>query len=144
MIVARKWMRTVTLLTLLTLTGCATPFPNSTRTGRIHDVNIEHDVIPAELTVAIGDEIRWVNHRVGRVSVYFLDDIQKRLSCERGFRSWCTAGRFSPISPYQGASLCFSTAGVYKYNVRMEANVPGGEIIQPGIIRVVETPRSGA
>lgn len=144
MVVARKWISTVTLLSLLVLTGCATPFPDSTRTGRIHDVHIEHDVMPAELTVGIGDEIRWVNHRTGRVSVYFLDDIQKRLSCERAFRSWWTTRDLSQISPYQAASLCFSKAGGYKYNVRMEANVPGGEIIQTGIIWVVETPRSGA
>ena len=144
MTVAKKWIGMITLLSLLVLTGCATPFPDSTRTGRIHDVNIEHDVRPAELTVAIGDEIRWVNHRTGRVRVVFLDDIQKQLSCERGFRRGWSAWPFGKISSFQGASLCFSRVGAYKYKVRMEANVPGGEIIQPGIVWVLETPRSGS
>lgn len=140
----KKWIGIVALLSLLVLMGCATPFPDSSRTGRIHDVNIENDVAPTELTVAIGDEIRWVNHRPGRVSLYFLNDVQKHLSCERGFYSRWVTRESSLISPFQGASLCFSAVGVYKYIVRMEANVPGGEIIENGSILVVETPQSGA
>lgn len=101
MIVARKWIGMVTLLSLLalTLTGCATPFADSSRTGRIHDVNIEHDVIPTELTVSIGDEIRWVNHRTGLVRVYFRTIFKSSCPVSVDFAAGGTPGGFRRFLP---------------------------------------------
>ncbi len=38
--VARKW---IGMAMLFITTGCATPFADSSRTGRTHDADIEHE-----------------------------------------------------------------------------------------------------
>ena len=47
---------------LVLMTGC-TSLPQTSRTAVIHDVKFEATLAPADLTVHVGDEIRWVNHR---------------------------------------------------------------------------------
>jgi plastocyanin len=47
---------------LVLATGCA-GLPQTSRTAVIHDVKFEATLAPADLTVHVGDEIRWVNHR---------------------------------------------------------------------------------
>lgn len=124
------------LVSLFLYTGCAMNLADSSRSGRVHDINIEQDVTPDEMTALIGDEIRWVNHRTGSVHVVFLDGDLEHVSCQRGFRSLGMLQESTKVTSGNAASLCFAKAGIYKYNVRMEANVPSGEIIYKGTIRI--------
>jgi plastocyanin len=118
------------------MVGCA-GVPMTSRTGAIHEVKFEEHMMPSDLRVQPGDEIRWVNHRTMPVRIDFLDGALSEVTCERGFSNFI--GRRQEaivIESNQTASLCFSKAGVITYNVRMDAAVPGGQIIEPGTIRV--------
>jgi hypothetical protein len=116
--------------------------PETTRTGVIRDVKIEHGVSPTDLLAQIGDEVRWVNHRSGPVRIHFLGGALDHVSCARGFRSFLGMKKESAtIKPGEFESLCFSQAGFISYHVRMADMVPGGELIEPGIIRVGSVPQ---
>jgi len=124
------------LLAVVLSVGCA-GLPETSRSGSIHDVKIEHGISPSDLIVEIGDEVRWINHRSGVVQIDFLGNELDRVSCARGFTNWIgTKKESATIKANQSASLCFSQAGAVSYNVRMEAMVPGGKVIEPAIIRV--------
>jgi plastocyanin len=119
--------------------GCAT-LPKTTRTGAIHELKIEETLSNANLNVQIGDEIRWVNYRTGSATIEFTPETVHSFGCIDGFAD--AFGRpkaFTSLRAGESASLCFSKSGVYKYNVRMTASVPGGEIIVPAVIEVVVT-----
>lgn len=121
------------------VTGCAT-LPKTTRTGAIHELKIEETLSNANLKVQIGDEIRWVNYRTGSATIEFTPETVHSFGCTYGFAD--AFGRpkaFASLRAGESASLCFSKSGIYKYNVRMTASVPGGEIIVPAVIEVVGT-----
>lgn len=120
--------------------GCAS-FPKTTRTGAIHDLKIEETLSNANLNVRTGDEIRWVNYRTGYVTIEFTPEVVHSFGCRSGFGD--VFGRAKPVAKLgqgESASLCFSKSGAYKYNVRITAAVPGGEIIVPAVINVAVTP----
>ncbi len=115
--------------------GCAGT-PHTTRTGTIHEVTFEEHLTPTDLAVRIGDEVRWVNHRSLPARVDF-PGVVETLACERGFRNWIGLRQESAtVQPNQSVSLCFAGHGVYTYNVRMDAAVPGGKLIEQGMIQV--------
>lgn len=121
---------------VLLMAGCA-GVPPTSRTGAIHDVKFEEHMMPSELHVQPGDEVRWVNHRTMPVRIDFLAGSLNELSCERGFSNFIGRRQESVfIEPNQSASLCFSKSGAVTYNARMDAAVPGGKVIEPGTIRV--------
>lgn len=118
------------------MVGCAGT-PMTTRTGTVHDVKIEEGLSPSVLTVHIGDEIRWVNHRTMPARIDFLDGALDDISCRRGFSNWAGMKQESfTVAPNETVSLCFSKGGLVTYNVRMESALPGGKQIVPGEIRV--------
>ena len=119
------------LASIMIVTGCSS-VPPSTRTGDVRDVNIEAGVAPDRIRAKAGDEIRWINHRKGNVTLTLQDTKQDRLSCNNGFTKEGTA----VIGPNQTASVCFNKAGEVKYNVRMESLLPGGEEPAKGEIDV--------
>jgi plastocyanin len=128
------------ILVGLFLVGCAS-LPETTRTGVIRDVKIEHDLTPSDLLAQIGDEVRWVNHRSGSVTIYFLGGALDHVSCGRGFSNFLGIKKESAtIKPSESGSLCFSQVGFISYNVRMADMVPGGELIEAGTIRVGSVP----
>lgn len=118
--------------------GCAS-LPKTTRTGAIHDIRIEKTLSHPNLVVKIGDEIRWVNFRTESVIVEFTPEAIHSFSCQQGFSDLFGKSRPSArLGQGDAVSLCFSKKGEFKYNVRMTAAIPGGEIIAPGVIQVGE------
>lgn len=110
--------------------------PDTNRTGKIHYVRIDREVSPAELLVKIGDEIRWVNLRPSPARVVFLDGVAARVSCQDGFTSWGIMRASATIKPDEYASLCFSNAGIFHYEIRLESGASTDVITRPGTIRV--------
>jgi plastocyanin len=136
--------RVATSLTAALLVGCSgMPLGSSglydtSRTGKVHDIKIAPDeVTPKKITVQPGDEIRWVNHRTAPVSIAFTDPLDQKVTCERHFAQMTGLGHTTKIPPNESASLCFAGPGVLTYMARMEANVPGKEIIDSGSIEIV-------
>ena len=76
------------ILGLIGLSACSMLAPPTTRSGEVYDVKIEETLTPAILTVGIGDEVRWVNHRTRPVRIDFLDETLDDVSCQRGFTNW--------------------------------------------------------
>jgi plastocyanin len=133
--------RIATSLTTALLVGCAglgSGLHDTSRTGKVHDIKITSDeVTPKKITVQPGDEIRWVNHRTAPVSIAFTDPLDRKLTCERHFAHMTGPGHTTTIAPNESASLCFAGPGVLTYMARMEANVPGHEILDTGLIDIV-------
>ena len=127
----------IALTGLLLMTGCA-GLAHTTRTAVIHEVKFEENLVPADLTVRVGDEVRWVNHRTLPVRIDIPGMNREMLSCERDFSNFIgLVGETAELSPSKSVSLCFSKGMVISYNARMKSAVPGGMVIQPGTIRVV-------
>lgn len=133
-----------TCVALLAIAGCATiagtaGIATTTRTGTIHDVRFEQRMSPPELWVRAGDEIRWVNQRSTPVTVEFLEDALKNVTCQSGFSSMLRRQQeATEIKPNESASLCFGKAGTVTYNARMDSPVAGGRLIESGTIHVSE------
>jgi len=121
----------VSLMIIMIITACSS-LPLTTQTGDVRDVHIEAGVGPESIHAKPGDEIRWINHRKGNVTLTLQDTKQDRITCNTGFTKEGTA----VIGPNQTASICFNKAGEVKYNVRMESMLPGGEEPLKGQIEV--------
>jgi plastocyanin len=129
-----SWVVIVAVL-CMGLTACAGL--KTSRSGEIHTVNIETEPHPADMTVNVGDEVRWVNHRSMPVYLELVGDVHDSLSCERGFSNFLGMKSESvKIKPDNSVSACFSSVGLIKYNLRMEAAVPGGKQIASGTVQV--------
>ena len=124
------------------LAGCAMNLPDTSRTGSVHDITIEQEILPSEVSANIGDEVRFVNHRTTSIQVIFLEGDLDKVSCQRGFRSMGVMQEAAKVAPGDAASVCFNKPGLYSYTVRMTENVQGGETIHSGSIQVgkVATP----
>jgi hypothetical protein len=123
----------------LVMVGCATqpPFPESSLTGRIVEVTIDESLTPQESAAKQGDEIRWINSRGGPVDISFVEPLDSRVSCQRGFvsagwgylfRGIASQPEFLVVATVRGhesASLCFSTPGTYAYTIRTETTGAG-------------------
>lgn len=111
--------------------------PPTTRSGTVHDVKVEEGLAPSILTVGMGDEIRWVNHRTLPASIHFLGGALDEVSCQRGFTNWVGMKKESAtVGANESVSVCFAKAGVITYNVRMDSALPGGKQIVQGEVRV--------
>ncbi len=126
--------------------GCAMNLPSTSRTGSVHDITIEQEILPAEASANIGDEVRFVNHRTAAIQVIFLEGDLDKVSCQRGFRSLGVMREAAKVAPGDAASVCFNKPGFYSYTIRMTENVQGGETIRSGSIQVgkvaTQTPKS--
>ena len=95
------------LAALLATTACA-GMPIASQTGAAHDVLIKEDeLVPHELIVQAGDEIRWINQRTVPVWVYFYKSSLDEVVCQRGFSyfwGWRNSRRSSRSSPSACAS----------------------------------------
>jgi plastocyanin len=114
--------------------GCASqpPFPDSSLTGRIVEVTISESLTPQEIAAKQGDEVRWINTTGGPVDISFVEALDGRVSCQKGFVSagWgylFSGGASQPeflvvatVHGHESASLCFSTPGTYAYTMRKE------------------------
>lgn len=116
---------------MLVTDGCAsTPFPGSSLTGGVSEVKIDESLTPKVVSAKPGDEVRWVNTTSGSAGIVFVDPLDGRVSCQKGFVSAGWSNLFRPSEPnffvvatvqsYDFASLCFSTPGTFHYTVRMK------------------------
>lgn len=131
---------------LLILTGCqhmgmggGSGLPTVTRTGDVKDVVIREDLSPQTLTANPGDEIRWINKRLGNVRVVFLDPVTEMLSCQRNFGGLMGADRnqfTASLGSNDSASVCFKNPSQVRYVVRADSNLPTGEENIPGSINI--------
>ena len=76
------------ILVMVIMAGCSTgkDLAQSTRTGKIYDVRLGESVEPRELTVRVGDEVRWINARNAPVRIVFVDTLQDQVVCEKDFK----------------------------------------------------------
>lgn len=131
-----RYLRCASIAVAL-LAGCA-GLPQTSRTAVIHEVKFEAGLVPADLTVRVGDEIRFVNHRTLPVLIDIPGLNADMLSCDRGFTGMMGGvTELKELDPSKSASLCFSKPIAISYNARMRSADPGGMKIEPGTIRVV-------
>jgi plastocyanin len=123
----------VWLVALVTM-GCAShpPFPESSRTGKIVEIQIGESLTPREIAAKQGDEVRWVNSTSVPVDISFMEPLDNRVSCQKGFVSagWgylFSGGSGQPeslvvatVHSSKYASLCFSAPGTYTYTMKRE------------------------
>lgn len=138
--VMRVNLRFVWLWALVTV-GCAShpPFPESSLTGKMVEVQIGESLTPKEITAKPGDEVRWVNSTSNAVDISFSELLDGRVSCQKGFVStgWgylFGGGSAQPeslvvatVHSEKYASLCFSTPGTYAYTMRRETTEKSNE-----------------
>lgn len=133
----------ISVALLVTAVGCAS-LSETTRTGTIHEVRFGERMVPTNLQVRPGDEVRWINARSTSVTVEFLSGALDSISCERGFSTrrlgniTGTLQESTTIEPNASANLCFENIGTINYNARMESAVAGGQQIERGVIRVIQ------
>jgi hypothetical protein len=101
-----------------------------------HYVRIGTVVSPLDLTVRVGDEIRWVNLTAAPVML-FLDFDRLSLTCQNGFHR----STMAKIQPDDYVSLCLARPGLFGYAVRSAGPVSG--VFHTAVIRVKgdQTPR---
>lgn len=135
---------------LLVTLGCAshTPFPTSSLTGTILDVKISESLLPKEIVAKQGDEVRWVNTTSGLVDISFVEPLDGRVSCQKGFVSagwgYLFAGEPSEaefiivttVHSNEYASLCFSAPGTYEYIAKMKTAAGSGTTSLAGTVRI--------
>ena len=139
-------LRTITCLALALIAGCATSrLPASSQSGQLAKIVIGNIVVPNTLTAKTGDEIRWVNMAKTTAHVYFADNLDGRLSCQKGFafEGWeylfsSEPGFFvvAKLPPKDFASLCFSSPGTYAYTVRVDKTERTEEVKSTGTITI--------
>lgn len=119
------------------LAGCGS-LPQATRTAVIHNIKFEEHMTPADLTIHVGDEVRWVNYRTLPVMIDIPGLNAEMLSCESGFSGmFGGVQEVTKLGANESANLCFKSVIVISYNGRMRSAAPGGMQIEPGTIRVV-------
>jgi plastocyanin len=117
--------------------SCIGGLPATSQTGKVEEIVIGAVVAPSEVTLAPGDEIRWVNRQQGPVSIIFLEPIQEQVSCERGF-GLAGVANATRLAPNKGISLCFAMPGTIRYTVHLDTPTSTGEFNIPGVIHVEE------
>lgn len=109
--------------------------PAMTQTGKVEEIVIGAAVVPLEVTLSPGDEVRWVNRQDGPVQIVFLDPIQEQVTCGRGFG---LAGVTNAVwlSPDKGVSVCFAGPTVIRYTVRLDTPTLTGQIHILGVVQI--------
>jgi plastocyanin len=134
----RIWMLYL-WLGVLTTGGCAShpPFPESSLSGRIVEVIVGESLAPKDITAKPGDELRWVNQTGDPVDISFVEPLDGRVSCQKGFASAGWGYLFGGIGSkrevllvatvhgHEYASLCFSGAGTYAYTIKRKTGEAG-------------------
>jgi len=101
----------------------------------VHEVQIADDLRPSSITVAPGDEVRWINKQAGPVYIVFLDSILDQLSCHSGFGIGGAANA-RRIGSDETLSVCFANAGSVRYTVRLDSPLVTGAMNVLGVIRI--------
>ena len=117
--------------------SASTAVPETSRTAKVSDVRIGlTDVSPTELSVDVGDEVRFVNDRADPVRIILIE-AGKSIACKRGFTG--SLDQQADINPGESASFCFEKAGMAKYMVRSKPHgMVGGEKVVSAEIEIRE------
>lgn len=119
-------LRITIVVALLSLSACV-GLPTEGRTGQTAIVRItDGEVVPRDITVHPGDEVRLFNDRDRPAWIYFGREWPKELSCQRGFSFFWGVEEVAMVKPGESASICFSIAGTYGYWVQFQPTVQGG------------------
>ena len=131
-----SWRQAGSLAIAVGMAGCAS-LPGISRTQAVRDIKVAMNLTPEDLTVAPGDEVRWVNMRTESILVQIPKLSAEDLTCQRGFDSWRGAMLESvKVEPNETVSLCFKGDAEVLYNVRVQTAVGGGDLVLPGVVRV--------
>lgn len=132
----RRLLLLAVLLPAIFDSGCASK-PDSRLTGTIKYFNIRNEVMPRQLTVQVGDEVRWQNLNQHAVRLRMLEEHGDDLFvCDKGFSQLGVVQDTVTIAPQQYVSLCFSKAATLRFNVWLDADDPQGAMTPTGTIRV--------
>lgn len=114
---ALRALRLIGLLAALTSTPCLAEDPNNAAANPVVTVGMDHNTfIPAEITVAPGTTVTWVNNEAMPHTV---------VDQNKGFRSKMLAKEAT-------FSFTFTTAGDYDYLCSIHPNMKGKVIVKPG------------
>jgi amicyanin len=114
---ALRALRLFFLFTALASTPCLAEDANSTGTGPVVSVSMDHNTfIPSEITVAPGTTVTWVNNETMPHTV---------VDPSKGFRS-------KMLAKDATFSFTFTTAGDYDYLCSIHPNMKGKVIVKPG------------
>lgn len=128
-----RFYRAILLLAGCWLVTACAGLPATSRSGAVHDILITEDrVSPQDLIVQVGDEVRWVNHRLSPVWVYFFRDSLDEVSCARGFSLFWANEEEAVIAPGQSVGVCFSKEDAISYTVQSEQTVIRGSTAGEG------------
>lgn len=128
LMIDRKMARLLLIAAAILISGCV---PVPTLMGlTIHYIRIERTISPWDLSVRVGDEIRWVNLSGSPVTVFF-DIGHSAMSCPSGVRQ---APVVATVAPDDYVSLCAKQPGLFSYAVRLKTSAPG--VIHTALIRV--------
>jgi hypothetical protein len=116
------------------LAACWT-MPAMTRTGLVQDIVIGPSSLHLNVTVHRGDEVRWVNERDGIIQIIFLDSLEGRVNCQRGFGLLAIA-ETTTLKPQESVSVSFAEPGSWPYTVRLDQPPPTGWFNAPGRVLV--------
>ncbi|HXX73917.1 MAG TPA: hypothetical protein VEI50_02195 [Nitrospiraceae bacterium] len=109
-------------LELLVTMGCSS-VSHPKEEGKIHSVDVAHDVAPRYILAGRGDEVRWHNKGTQPIVVSFPASTMNRISCRTGFATEEQTALWAVIDPNSFASLCFGQLGKYNYHVRLYQNL---------------------
>lgn len=131
------WQQAASIAIALGMGACAS-LPEISRTQAVRDIKVDLELTPGDLTVRPGDEVRWVNGRTESILVQIPRLSTEDLSCQTGFDSWRGEMLESvTVKPNETVSLCFKGDAEVLYNVRVQTAVGGGDLVLPGVVRVV-------
>jgi len=122
------------ILVLFVAAGCM-GLANGTLTGNIEEVVIEDGLSAPEVRLRPGDELRLVNRHGAPVHVVFLDQIDGRVTCTRGF-GLARVANGKRLDPEESFSVCFGSPGTIRYTVKLDRATSTGSFNVPGTIRV--------
>ena len=135
-----SWSIVVTGMAI-SLAACST-MPVMTRTGSVQEIVIGLSSLHLNVAVHKDDEVRWVNERDGAIEIIFLDPLEGKVNCKRGF-GLLDIVNATTLKPQKSVSLCFAEPGSWRYTVRLDRAVPTGWLNAPGRI-VVEGHADGS
>ncbi len=126
---------TLSIVGMACLLVACSQLPRTSRSGKVHETIIGESFPLRNVTVQMGDEVRWLNQRNGSVQIVFLDSLEGKINCRRGFGLSDVVNATS-LPPHHSASLCFSQAGLLRYTVRLDKALQTGEMNLVGLVTV--------
>jgi hypothetical protein len=118
----------------MSVVACSS-MPAATQTGVVQEVLIGKSTPRLDITIHEDDEIRWVNERDGSIQIVFLDSLEGKVNCKRGFGLLDLANA-TTLKPLESVSLCFSEPASLRYTVRLDRALPTGWLNATGRVVV--------